>query len=392
MYTQCSKCETVFKLSAQVLRAAGGQVRCGKCGEVFNALARLAEDSSAFEGGESVLDLEARAESILESVAVPPPAAAPSDEDEFAAAGVQIAHLKFTDLHDDEGERPAAAAPEPQPEFDDDRSMEFTLPPGELDRIFIESKAQAKKDAQPAVPEITEEAQPAPHPESIAEPAAVPDRRVRPIIGMEVSEDVQREVQEGLYEDARAPHTLLKSERRVAERRHADASPAGRRVSFLWLGAAIGAALLLIFQVASHERATNPRSLFSSLGSSAPAPASLSTYQLRQWGVTGDPNANGTLRVRASILNTAAQLEPYPLLRVTLANRFGSRIGVRDFEPSEYLGTAPARLLAPGERADATLDILDPGKSAEGFEIDVCLRRSDGKISCASDVASQTRK
>src|SRR6267378_4424879 len=44
VYTQCSKCETVFRLSAEALRAAGGQVRCGRCGEVFNALARLAED------------------------------------------------------------------------------------------------------------------------------------------------------------------------------------------------------------------------------------------------------------------------------------------------------------------------------------------------------------
>ena len=67
MYTQCSKCETVFKLSAEVLRAAGGQVRCGKCGELFNALARLAEESSAFPSGESPLELEARADSILES-------------------------------------------------------------------------------------------------------------------------------------------------------------------------------------------------------------------------------------------------------------------------------------------------------------------------------------
>jgi len=67
VYTQCSKCETVFKLSAEALRAAGGQVRCGKCGELFNALARLAEESSAFPSGESPLELEARADSILES-------------------------------------------------------------------------------------------------------------------------------------------------------------------------------------------------------------------------------------------------------------------------------------------------------------------------------------
>ena len=67
MYTQCAKCETVFKLSAEVLRAAGGQVRCGRCGEVFNALARLAEDASAFSAGESPLEMEARADEILHS-------------------------------------------------------------------------------------------------------------------------------------------------------------------------------------------------------------------------------------------------------------------------------------------------------------------------------------
>ena len=71
MFTQCSKCETVFELSADVLRAAGGQVRCGNCGEVFNALTRLAEDSTTFAVEESALDLEARAYSILETVPAP---------------------------------------------------------------------------------------------------------------------------------------------------------------------------------------------------------------------------------------------------------------------------------------------------------------------------------
>jgi hypothetical protein len=31
------------------------------------------------------------------------------------------------------------------------------------------------------------------------------------------------------------------------------------------------------------------------------------------------------------------------------------------------LGRPIARMLAPGERADANLEILDPGKNAEGF-------------------------
>jgi hypothetical protein len=45
-------------------------------------------------------------------------------------------------------------------------------------------------------------------------------------------------------------------------------------------------------------------------------------------------------------------------------------------------------MLSPGERVDATLDILDPGKEAEGFEIDVCVRGSDRHIQCAGDAGT----
>src|ERR1700733_11150747 len=131
--------------------------------------------------------------------------------------------------------------------------------------------------------------------------------------------------------------------------------------------------------------------LYGVLGAPLPPPANLAAYELRQWGVTGEPDANGTLRVRASILNTTAQLQPYPLLRVTLADRFGKDIGTRDFAPAEYLGKPTARLPAPGELVDATLEILDPGKNAEGFEIDVCVRGVDQKIACANDVAPQAK-
>jgi hypothetical protein len=77
---------------------------------------------------------------------------------------------------------------------------------------------------------------------------------------------------------------------------------------------------------------------------------------------------------------------------VTLADRFGKKIGASDFEPGEYLGKPIARLLAPGERVDATLAILDPGKNAEGFEIDVCLRGADQRVACANDVAPQSKQ
>ncbi|MGO9424011.1 MAG: DUF3426 domain-containing protein [Steroidobacteraceae bacterium] len=386
MYTQCAKCETVFKLSAEVLRAAGGQVRCGRCGEVFNALARLAEDASAFSTGESPLDMEARADRILQSPAdsavsaVLPAlseAAAPQEAEDLTATDVEFARLQVLDL-------PA------------ETSLEFTLPPGELDRIFVEPKPRTRQSAASSTAATSTAATGTAAGDAVARSAetkmAQPSRLETleaphdRIVGLEVSADVQREMLVG-YEEAKLSDLT---------------APRVRGLPFAaWLTAAFLLALLLGAQIVHQNRQwfaahvpadSRLRPLYGWLGVALPAPANLSAYQLRQWGVTGDPSANGTLRVRASILNTAAQLQPYPLLRVTLANRFGAALGARDFEPAEYLGKPTVRMLAPGERVDATLDILDPGKDAEGFEIDVCLRGADQKVACAADAATQAKQ
>jgi predicted Zn finger-like uncharacterized protein len=481
LYTQCPKCETVFRLSAEVLRAAGGQVRCGRCGEVFNALASLAEDASTFPAGESALELEARADEILQSMVPPVGTIAPTAEDsgDLGAAEVEFARLQVLDMLDDEDAKDAPEKPEPAPpprmgdsakaaeaakaaaalklaaaaraaaglkaaaskvppagaklsgapnsgdlpkpggsvksassakpgsiakpgdttrpggagtsadaagsadarkpappvapapvSADEGQggSLEFTLPPGDLDRIFVEAPRAAESPTAAAPAEGTD-------------PIRGEITRGR-IAGLEVAEDVRREMLEGMNQELLLPQIQ---------------APAHRPLPFaLWLGAAFVLALLLGAQMIHENRgwlathAPGPlHGLYVALGVASPAAAALSSYQLRQWGVTGDPNASGTLRVRASILNASPRLQPYPLLRVALANRFGGRIGTRDFEPAEYMGKPIARMLAPGERADATLDIVDPGKDAEGFEIDVCLRNIEQKISCAGDGAAQ---
>jgi predicted Zn finger-like uncharacterized protein len=386
VYTQCSKCETVFRLSAEALRAAGGQVRCGRCGEVFNALARLAEEATAFPAGESSLESETRADEILQSAEPVSPATAPAP----AREGDEIAHLKLLDA---EGE-----------EVDLDASLEFTLPPGELDRIFIETSPSplqllaasvkpspargapapdapaqaaptqaAPMKAAPMQPTPTQAAPiPAPGMASQSTPARTESGSAAGIPGLTVSEDTRQEMLAG-YQRAELPE--------INSPRRRQWPPA------VWVSAAVVLGLLLVFQVVQ----TNGEwlSVHAPLPGNGGNPAAqLSTYQLRQWGVTGDPGANGTLRVRASVMNAAAQLQPYPLLRVTLADRFGTRVGSREFEPAEYLGKAPARMLAPGERVDATLNILDPGKDAEGFEIDVCIRSAEKKIVCAGDAGA----
>ena len=43
MYTQCPDCGTSFRVTAEALKQAAGKVRCGGCGNAFNALAYLSE-------------------------------------------------------------------------------------------------------------------------------------------------------------------------------------------------------------------------------------------------------------------------------------------------------------------------------------------------------------
>jgi len=357
LFTQCSKCETIFKLSADVLRSAGGQVRCGRCGEVFNALARLAEQPGAFIVGESPLELEARADRILQSPLGSSPAKrAPATEfDELVSPGVEVARLQILDSPEDTAEA-------------DEQSLEFTLPPGELDRIFV-----ADKQARQRTSAVS-------HAASAA-------------IGLEVSENARRELLAATRETAEESQPIPEIILLASE-------PSPTRSKPVWLIAAIALALLLGGQWVHHNRewlaAETPlrgmlRALYTKLGDPLPVPADLAAYELRQWGVTGDPNANGSLHVRASIMNTAADFQPYPLLRVTLTDRFGHHIGTREFEAAEYLGKAVVGLLAPGQRVDATINMLDPGKDAEGFEIDVCLRTADHSLNCADDAATHPK-
>jgi hypothetical protein len=164
----------------------------------------------------------------------------------------------------------------------------------------------------------------------------------------------------------------------------------------IWRYLALPLALLLIVQWVHSYRATLARhptigpvmlSAYRSLGIPLTPNWDLHAYQIRQWGVISDPAIPGTLRVRASVTNLADFSQPYPLLKLVLEDRWGEQIRAREFEPSEYLDptVAPNRMLSPGQQANATIAIVDPGPDAEGFRFDVCLRGSAGAV-CADEI------
>ena len=420
MYTQCPRCETIFRVSAEILRAAAGQVRCGRCGAAFSALAHLEERPDDFPLAGSRLEQDRRAERILESGPDVDESDAVSAPDE-AGTGDRIEQLRIVG----------------PPFFPEDESLEFTVPPGDLDRVFIapergtpptphwppnSSDATAPEEAEfeeivieatleppsdadldtPSDGSAGVEAEPALEPEPAFEPEpAIESARPfepEPPLDRDVatpSQAVPEPAEDGEPEAARgsaaaADAALLAAATNAVNPALPLDRPKRRAALALWSALAAILVLLLAAQIVNRERefiaSHTPfgeplRALYARLGLRLPIPADLHDYQLRQWGVTGDPTANGILRVRASILNTAAAFQPYPWLRVTLTDRFGNRVGTRDFAPREYLGKPPG-LMAPGQRANATLGIVDPGKHAEGFEIDLCLRGDSGDMLC----------
>ena len=113
MKTRCPDCQTVFRVTPEQLKARAGQVRCGHCQAVFNALDSLLEErhpAAALPAG--------AADAHVEPVSVPPagpevaetpsasPLPAPANEPETVEAAENEAPLPS----DDASPAPAATA------------------------------------------------------------------------------------------------------------------------------------------------------------------------------------------------------------------------------------------------------------------------------------------
>jgi len=390
VYTQCPDCATVFRVGADVLRAAQGNVRCGVCSTTFNALENLSEkpfkaapakaapapdDSMTVEelpGGEDIeLSSEVEALSIE-----PPPAPA----------------------------RPVAAASTPSAE---DRAMEYHGNSEDLAKVFVELPSAQVPRFGAGAKSVDEDERTDEHPILVLDERDEPEEIVLEGPGEPAAPQAPRTrpAEPGALD---APRIMIPDEMRRSLAAEA-LRRAGVEDEFEDLGAAsaprrwpwnLAAALLLMLlavQIVHSQRDQLIRrpgvgpllaQAYALLGLPFAMPTDLTAYELRQLGAASDASGADRLLLRASIVNRAVFSQPYPLLRLALQDRFGTTLFVRDIAPADYLPRQGApRLLAPGGRADAEIRIVDPGKDAVGFEMDVCLPVDDG-VRCASQLAA----
>lgn len=112
-------------------------------------------------------------------------------------------------------------------------------------------------------------------------------------------------------------------------------------------------------------------------------------WDIKGWrfeATKGSTNEEGdVLTIYSRIGNNSQQMLPYPLVHVSLTDRFEEIIGSRVLEPDEYLAdkTDPSVTVAPKESFNAVIAINSPSDDATGFKLNVCYRLASGQLRCA---------
>lgn len=318
MFTRCQHCNTWFRIGSADVRAAHGQVRCGFCGEEFNALKTLCDTLPADAG----------------KVGDPPAGQFQAGYEADASAPVEATESGLPADAED-------AVPEVEPA---DAGV-----PG-IEAVTTPAEPAPPGDAE-AIASVVE-----PPPTDVAASSAVAERA-------------------GLH------------------RRHGKPPRPTPRPPRRW-GAALAwgfGCLILLFGLATqavlyeHEALrANPvtrsaiEGLYAAFGHPLPPRRDLAALTISQAEVTSAPDAAGALLVTAALTNRADFAQPYPLLRVSLTNRFGNVIGQGMFMPRDYLPQVPKTALPAGETQAVRLRIVDPGTAAVGFKIVPCARANGG--------------
>jgi predicted Zn finger-like uncharacterized protein len=116
MITTCPSCQTTFNVTTEHLNAHQGDVRCGRCGHVFNAFDSLASRRAA--PPEVAPVPEAAATPEAPAPFEPPPQQAPAAEEWDAAFPEILVEEPLHEAMKYEPEHVPAAAPEPAPVYD----------------------------------------------------------------------------------------------------------------------------------------------------------------------------------------------------------------------------------------------------------------------------------
>lgn len=352
MFTRCPACHTLFLIQPKQLKAARGQVRCGSCQVVFDALEFLVnreelskEELAALTKSKEVASRQWQ----LPFDDIPPPEQQPAAQAEMAV----------------EKPLPAGAA----------AGMDgpVTEPAGHVEKQAAESAARegetstafAVETAEPSVEVAMESA--------VAEPASVVGKSEPAVSNSELAESEPS--------PADKPSQSFKwSPRYVLSGHEPEAAPP-RLVNRLgWAFGSLVMIGVLVGQLAWFNRDTlalDPRwrpwlqTVCDSAGCALPALRDPHAIEMVDRNVQSHPQYQGALLITATLVNQATFAQPYPEVELSMTNLDQKRVASRRFLPGEYLDNGHLQgLIPPGASVRLKLEIADPGQDAVGFEFE----------------------
>jgi len=353
MFTTCTHCHSRFRLNVAQLTAAQGHVRCGKCGEIFDAY------------------------EVLEGADLPPKMPEPSIAPE--PVETDDIPLQLGDEAAPELETPIAVDDEPitsAPKLKASRKAELPI-----DDLFegMDQEEPSETFGSGGLDEVLGE-----EVEGIStEPA-----------GMSYVDEVETAPAIDPLPPDEAPRSFAH-----VDDLHTPPAPKPRRpllsaaawIAVLLLALGLLAQLVDVYrQPLSQNPVIGPslQALYARLGRPLTGAGSVSQWSVDALNVTTDPDSGGALSITGSLTNGSGLSQPWPLLRVVLTDRFGEALRSRDFKPAEYLlpGQAGTQL-ASGVSTRFRLDVVDPGAEAVGFSLTPCMDVTGGRTCAAPNTA-----
>lgn len=468
MYTECPECQTALPVTAAMLRETRGEVRCGDCGQTFDALERLIDDDPSQAGnGDDEAQAATTSADLLRSL----DSLAAGDNVQVEDTGVEWRVLDMDGVNDDDSdtgrhdllsadadELDAASEDEfrePAPARDQHAGypdVAATSGADETLRVSIETGTEADWQELLADLDDGDQASDAATTDDVADAAAAADEApeddahadadtplpdYQPLDAQSDADDsdarpgslstaAQRllgtagdpddaaddEQDETLVETIIMEGETITESIEVAERASFDNVPApdldadptleaaivqpvarGRPSGSLGLGAALLLGLVLAGQYLHDNRealATNPA--FNKIA--GPVYAAIGRpvvplWDIRSWqfeatsGSTDDTDQRLTIYSR--VANRGSTALPYPLIHLSLTDRWDDVIGSRVLRPDQYLAGSRQAGQQVGELDSfvAVITVAAPAPEATGFKLNVCYPMGDERLRCA---------
>lgn len=326
MYTQCPDCSEVFRVTADILRLAGGRVRCGVCGAAFDALHRLSEHR-------------------------PPAAAAP------AARQLPELRPESGDTAPDDSDAALPFGKDDEAGDDPDEWRDLLAEVGSADEREIDRDETGHDPlSEPADAGIVMRSDDARH------DAATPERH-----------EHTPEIPAARVDEARAP--AARNWRSIGGAAALGLLLALQAVHF---SRHTLASVPVLFGVLEP--------VYARFGQTLHPAWNVTGWHFEAMRGRADP-VDETLTIHSRIGNDSDAALPYPAIGVALTNRFEETIGSRVFAPADYLGQNAdgARLVPAGTTFNATMVIESPPADAMGFKLKVCYRQPEDRLRCAAE-------